>query len=207
MMAVFNTAGNVVVSKNDVNGATSGMGYKFTPAPPQPARIYEVDVDPLIESVVFLQTGYSGTFAPMTVTDPDGAAVNCNDTANVKCLTVDNKPGDRMVQFVQVSTNGRSGLYTATVAVGSSGSGTFSFNALAASDLQLSSPAGTPCRLIPIASSVDIGRSTDNGLLQGWLQIPEGRNSPTRSRSTTMGHTGTAWPTTAVLAPMPIHHL
>ena len=97
---LFATAGNVTVSNNDVSGATSGMGYKFTPAPPQPTRIYDVDVDPLIESVVFLQTGYSGNFAPMTVTYPDGSAVNCNDTANVRCLTVNNKPGDRMVQDV-----------------------------------------------------------------------------------------------------------
>ena len=103
---------------------------------PQPTRIYDVDVDALIESVVFLQTGYSGNFAPMTVTYPDGSAVNCNDTANVRCLTVNNKPGDRMVQFVQVDTNGRNGIYTATVAVGASGSATFSSNVIESNSVE-----------------------------------------------------------------------
>ena len=64
------TGNNVIVSKNDLNGAYNGTGYKFTPAPPQPMKIYDVDVDPLIEGVVFLQTGYSGYFAPMSVTYP-----------------------------------------------------------------------------------------------------------------------------------------
>ena len=171
---LFATAGNVTVSNNDVSGAASGMGYKFTPAPPQPTRIYDVDVDALIESVVFLQTGYSGNFAPMTVTYPDGSAVNCNDTANVRCLTVNNKPGDRMVQFVQVDTNGRNGIYTATVAVGASGSATFSFNALAASELQASSPNKHTLALKEHSFLLDLGRPTDDNLLQGWLQTPAG---------------------------------
>ena len=171
---LFATAGNVVVSNNDVSGATSGMGYKFTPAPPQPTRIYDVDVDPLIESVVFLQTGYSGNFAPMTVTYPDGSAVNCNDAANVRCLTVNNKPGDRMVQFVQVNTNGQSGIYTATVGVGSGSSATFSFNALAASALQASSPNKHTLALKEHSFLLDLGRATDDNRLQGWLQTPAG---------------------------------
>ena len=150
---------SVTVSNNDVSGATSGMGYKFTPAPPQPTRIYDVDVDPLIESVVFLQTGYSGNFAPMTVTYPDGSAVNCNDTANVRCLTVNNKPGDRMVQFVQVNTNGQNGIYTATVGVGSGSSATFSFNALAASALQVSSPNKHTLALKEHSFLLDLGLS------------------------------------------------
>jgi hypothetical protein len=170
----FSTAGNVVVSKNDFSGATSGMGYKFTPAPPQPSRVYNVEVDALIESVVFLQTGYSGTFAPMTVIDPNGQAVNCSDTANVKCLTVSNKPGDNMVQFVQVDTNGTAGVYKATVSVGSSGSGTFSFNALAASDLQASSPDSHTLPRSAHAFLLDLGRATDDGQLQGRLQTPTG---------------------------------
>lgn len=167
-------AGNVVVSQNDLAGATSGMGYKFTPAPPQPARVYDVNVDPLIESVVFLQTGYSGDFAPMIVTDPEGAAVNCNDTANVRCLTMNNKPGDRMVQFVQVNTNGKSGVYTATVAVGPSGSGTFSFNALAASSLQASSPGRHTLSLDNQRFTIDLGRPVTGNVLDGWLQTPAG---------------------------------
>jgi hypothetical protein len=170
------TGNNVIVSKNDVNGATGGMGYKFTPAPPQPSKTYEVDVDPLIEGVVFLQTGYSGTFAPMTVLYPDGSAVNCNDTANVRCLTVNSKPGDRMVQFIQVNTNARSGVYKATVAVGPSGGGTFSFNALAASDLRVSSPGGHTISLkSPHNFVVDLGRVTDDGKMKGWLQTPVGQ--------------------------------
>nr|HMT19666.1 hypothetical protein [Promineifilum sp.] len=169
------TGNNVIVSKNDLSGATNGMGYKFTPAPPQPSKTYEVEVDPLIESIVFMQTGYSGDFAPMAVTRPDGAAVNCADTANVKCITVNNKPADNMVQFVQVDTNGASGVYKATVAVGPSGSGTFSFNALAASDLTASGPGNhtlsskTAHRFV-----VDLGRTTDDGQAQGWLQTPAG---------------------------------
>ena len=166
---------NVIVSKNDLNGAYSGIGYKFTPAPPQPSKTYEVEVDPLIESVIFMQTGYSGTFAPMAVTTPDGAAVNCADTANVKCITVNNKPADNMVQFVQVDTNGASGVYKATVAVGSSGSGTFSFNALAASDLTASGPGNHTVALKTAHTFVvDLGRPVDGNQAQGWLQTPAG---------------------------------
>jgi hypothetical protein len=168
------TGNNVIVSKNDAAGATDGMGYKFTPAPPQPTKVYDVEVDPLIQSVIFMQTGYSGTFAPMTVTAPNGSAVNCGDTANVRCLTVDSKPGDRMVQFVQVNTNAVGGVYKATVSVGASGSGTFSFNALAASDLRASSPDQHTLALKAHVLRLDLGRKTDNGQLQAWLQTPNG---------------------------------
>ncbi|MCZ2115618.1 MAG: hypothetical protein LC131_17575 [Anaerolineae bacterium] len=171
----FFAGNNVIVSKNDVNGAYSGMGYKFTPAPPQPSKTYEVEVDPLIESVIFMQTGYSGDFAPMVVNRPDGSAVNCADTANVKCLTVNNKPGDNMVQFVQVKTSGASGVYKAVVAVGPSGGGTYSFNALAASDLRASSPGNhTLARKTAHNFLVDLGRAADGNALQGWLQTPAG---------------------------------
>ncbi len=169
------TANNVIVSRNDVNGATSNMGYKFTPAPPQPAKTYEVDVDPLIGSVIFMQTGYSGDFAPMVVTRPDGSAVNCADTANVKCLTVNSKPGDNMVQFVQVKTNGADGVFKAVVAVGPSGNGTFSFNALAASDLVASGPGNhTLAAKLAHTFLVDLGRSTANKQLQAYWQTPAG---------------------------------
>jgi hypothetical protein len=166
--------GSVVVSKNDINGASDDMGYKFTPAPPQPSKTYEVDVDPLISSVVFLQTGYSGDFAPLVVTRPDGAAVDCADTANVRCITVNSKPGDRMVQFVQVNTAGKGGLYKATVAVGPSGGGTFSFNALAASDLRVSSPDNHTLARKAHTFIVDLGRPADGGTLQGWLRAVDG---------------------------------
>lgn len=167
-------AANVLVSKNDLAGATTGTGYKFTPAPPQPSKTYEVDVDALIPSVVFLQTGYSGTFAPLAVAFPDGSPVDCNDTANVRCLTVNSKPGDRMVQFVQVNTNGKTGVYKATVGVGSSGSGTFSFNALAASDLRASSPDNHTLATKAHAFLLDLGRPTDSGQLDGWLRTIDG---------------------------------
>ena len=169
------TDNDVIVSHNDVSGATNGMGYKFTPAPPQPAKTYEVDVDPLIGSVIFMQTGYSGDFAPMVVTRPDGSAVNCADTANVKCLTVNSKPGDNMVQFVQVKTNGADGVFKATIAVGPSGNGTFSFNALAASDLVASGPGNhTLAAKLAHTFLVDLGRSTGNHQLQAYWQTPAG---------------------------------
>ncbi|HRQ13209.1 MAG TPA: hypothetical protein PK205_07880 [Promineifilum sp.] len=173
--SLFFTGNNVIVSKNDLGGATNSMGYKFTPAPPQPAKTYEVEVDPLIESIIFMQTGYSGDFAPMAVTRPDGTAVNCADTANVKCITVNNKPGDNMVQFVQVNTNGTSGIYKAVVAVGPSGSGTFSFNALAASELTASGPGNHTLALKTAHPFVvDLGRTVDGNQVQGWLQTPAG---------------------------------
>jgi hypothetical protein len=165
---------NVIVSKNKLSGASNGMGYKFTPAPPQPSKSYEVEVDPLIEGVVFMQTGYSGDFAPMTVTDPDGALVDCNDTTNVRCITMHNKPGDRMVQFIQVNTNGHGGVYTATVSVGPSGNATFSFNALAASELRASSPGPHTLATRSRNFLVDLERASDNGQLQGWFQTVSG---------------------------------
>src|SRR5690606_34512500 len=100
---------------------------------------------------------------------------NCADTANVKCLTVNSKPGDNMVQFVQVNTNGESGVYKAVVAVGSSGGGTFSFNALAASDLNASSPGNhTLSSKIAHRFVVDMGRTTAGGTMNGRLQTPAG---------------------------------
>lgn len=172
--SLFFSLNNLIVSKNDLSGAGSDTGYKFTPAPPQPTKSYEVEVDPLIAGVVFMQTGYSGDFAPMTVTDPDGVLVDCNDTTNVRCITVDSVPGDRMVQFIQVNTNGRGGVYTAVVSVGPSGNGTFSFNALAASDLRASSPDRHTLATLDHNFLLDLGRATDDGLLQGWLQTPAG---------------------------------
>jgi len=169
------TGNDVIVSKNDVNGAYNGTGYKFTPAPPQPDKTYEVEVDPFIESIVFMQTGYSGDFAPMSVTRPDGSPVNCADTANVKCIIVNNKPGDNMVQFVQVDTGGAGGSYNAVVSVGPSGNGTFSFNAMAASALQATAPGPHTLRLNEAHNLLlDLGRAADGNTLLGWLQTPNG---------------------------------
>lgn len=164
-----------LVSNMDANGATPGMGYKLTPAPPQPSRTYTVTVDALTESVGFLQTGYSGNFEPMIVRTPDGAVVNCADTANVLCLTADNQPGDRMTQYIQVNVNGATGDWTATIDAGSSGMGTFSFNALAASALApesdgdhlLASVGATQLR-------VRLPGNVDGSSLLAWLQQPSG---------------------------------
>ncbi|MCB0090559.1 MAG: hypothetical protein KDE54_21800, partial [Caldilineaceae bacterium] len=54
------TVDKFLVSNRDAAGAFNGMGYKFTPAPPQPTRVYTVTVDALMDGVGFLQTGYSG---------------------------------------------------------------------------------------------------------------------------------------------------
>lgn len=165
----------LLVSNKDVAGAQNGMGYKFTPAPPQPTKTYTVNVDSLIQSVGFMQTGYSGDFMPMTVTDPDGNAVNCADTVNVLCLTVDHNPGDKLVQYVQVNVNGHAGKWHATVDAGASGQGTFSFTALAASELNPESPTR---RLLPSVGKsplqIKFGRTLDGNTLTGWLQKPNG---------------------------------
>ena len=129
-----NAVGNsgVQVSYNDVNGASNGMGYKFTPAPPQPTKTYTVTVDSSMQSVGFLLTGYSGTFEPLAVTAPDGTPVNCSAQGTL-CLNLD------LVQYVQVNTNGRTGDWHAIVDAGSSGSGTFSFTSMAASPIAVES--------------------------------------------------------------------
>ncbi len=106
LLAAGSTTSKLLVSDKDVAGAFNGMGYKFTPAPPQPTRVYTVAVDSLMEGVGFLQTGYSGSFEPMIVRDPAGNPVNCADTANVLCITMNNVGDDRMVQYVQVNVNG-----------------------------------------------------------------------------------------------------
>lgn len=67
-----NTTTKFLVSDKDKAGAFNGMGYKFTPAPPQPTRVYTVAVDGLMTGVGFLQTGYSGKFEQMIVRDPAG---------------------------------------------------------------------------------------------------------------------------------------
>ncbi|HMN28408.1 MAG TPA: hypothetical protein PKE45_09665, partial [Caldilineaceae bacterium] len=166
----------LLVSDHDVAGASNDMGYKFTPAPPAPNRTYTVAVDSLINSVGFMQTGYSGSFEPMIVTDPAGNPVNCAAPSGVLCLTVDHIPGDRMVQYVQVDTGGQGGNWHALIDAGASGEGTFSFNALAASALNPTSPNR---RLLPSQGIfplfVDMGRTTTGGVLTGWFQTPAGQ--------------------------------
>ncbi|MCX7853943.1 MAG: Ig-like domain-containing protein [Caldilineales bacterium] len=165
----------LLVSNRDANGAYNGMGYKFVPAPPRPTKTYAVAVDPLIEAVGFLLTGYSGDFEPLNVTYPDGSPVNCNDVANVLCLTLNSQPNDRKVQYVQANVNGRTGTWHATVDAGPSGQGTFTFTALTIGDLRVESPSN---RLMASAGRAvllaNLGRTADGGMLTGWLQQPNG---------------------------------
>ena len=164
------SANEVVVSNQDLAGAVSGGGYKFTPAPPQPSKSYPVTIDSQIQSMGFLQTGYSGSLAPMRVVDPAGTPVDCGDSANVLCLSLNNG----LLQYVQVNVNGKTGIWTATVAVGATGEGTFSFNALAASPLRATGLGKRTLSLSPQTFTVDLGRRTDDGLLAGWLQTATG---------------------------------
>ncbi len=160
----------VIVSNQDLAGAVSGSGYKFTPAPPQPTKSYMVAVDGQIESMGFLQTGYSGSLAPMIVRYPDGTPVDCADSANVLCLSQNNG----LLQYVQVNINGRTGDYTAEITVGATGEATFSFNALAASPIQPRALGKRTLSLNAQALHVDFGRPSDDGMLTGWLQTPTG---------------------------------
>ncbi len=122
----------IQISYNDVNGASNGMGYKLAPAPPQPTQTYIVPVDSSMESMGFLLTGYSGSFEPLIVTDPNGTQVNCADPGSM-CLDLD------LVQYVQVNTNGRVGDWQAVVDAGDSGAGTFSFTSMATSPIAVES--------------------------------------------------------------------
>ncbi|MEZ4617427.1 MAG: hypothetical protein R2867_18215 [Caldilineaceae bacterium] len=163
-------AGSVEVADKSPTGAANGMGYKFTPAPAQPTRSYTVAVDSLMSAIGFLQTGYSGSFGTMQVQRPDGSAVDCNDTANVLCVTLNNG----LVQYVQVNTKGQNGIYIATISVGNSGQGTFSFNALAASAINVRTLGKRTLSLSPHAFQVDLGRTADGNTLHGWLQTSVG---------------------------------
>ncbi len=161
---------NITFSDRDVNGARDGMGYKNYNAPPQPTKSYTVAVDSLISAVGFLQTGYSGTFERMIVRYPDGSEVSCSDTANVLCVSLNNG----LVQYVQVDTNNRGGVYTAIVDAGSSGNGTFSFSALAASAISAESADARIRPMTPARLTVRLGSVADGNALTGWLQAPNG---------------------------------
>jgi hypothetical protein len=151
----------------DANGAVAGMGYKFTPAPPQPTKSYSVTVDALMSGIGFLQTGYSGVLNPLSIVDPNGVAVDCNDTANVLCLSLNGG----LLQYVQVNVNGNAGTYVATV----SGKGTFSFNAMAASAIQAKALGKRTLALEQQSFLVDLGSRADNNILSGWLQTATGK--------------------------------
>jgi len=164
------TGQRLMVSNKDTSGARAGMGYKFYWAPPQPAKTFTVTVDALMDGVGFLLTGYSGDFEPMQVTAPDGTAVDCSDTANVLCLNLGK------VQYIQVNVNGRTGDWHAVVdAAAPSNQGTFSFISSAASTVgaeiitDRSLFSGQAQRV-----TLRLGRATDDALLSGWLQKPDG---------------------------------
>lgn len=166
----FFTTHEVVVSNQDLAGAVSGSGYKFTPAPPQPTKSYTVAVDSKVQSIGFLQTGYSGSLAAMNVVYPDGTPVDCADSANVLCKSLNNG----LLQYIQVNVNGQTGIWGATVNVGETGEATFSFNALAASPIQ---PRGLGKRTLSLSSQalrVDWGGATDDNQLTGWMQSISG---------------------------------
>jgi hypothetical protein len=59
------------------------MGYKLTPAPPQPTKTYTVAVDPAMEGVGFLLTGSSGSFELFMIRDPNSNAIACDATGTL----------------------------------------------------------------------------------------------------------------------------
>lgn len=176
-IGVENGSGTVAtqISLNDINGAKDNMGYKFVPAPVQPSKTFTVAVDGLTSSVGFLLTGYSGNFAPLAVRAPDNTLMNCADTANVLCIT------SGLVQYVQVKVNGRKGHWTATVAPGNTGAGTFTFSAIGASTVNAGSgserslPVGPQFIGVKLENdSPGAPRSTQNGQLTGWFVTVDG---------------------------------
>ena len=155
---------------NVSGGAQNGKGYKFIPAPPPPTRTYTVSLDALVEGIGFLLTGYSGDFQPLSIQRPDGTMVDCSDTANVICYNLG------LVQYVQTDVAGQTGDWFVTVAPGASGEATFSFMAVAASAIHASSVSDHTLT-VGVAKSflLDLGRTTDDRMVTGWFQSPNGR--------------------------------
>lgn len=157
----------IQVSYNDVNGASDNMGYKFTPAPPQPTKTYSITVDSTMQSVGFLLTGYSGTFEPLLVEKPDGTDISCA-SSGVLCLDLD------LVQYVQVNTNGVTGVWHATVDAGSSGEGTFSFTSFAASPLAVESGFDHTLSTSAHSIFVNLTEPVDGNVLTGFFLLNNG---------------------------------
>jgi hypothetical protein len=86
-----------------------------------------------------LLTGYSGSFEPLAITDPDGNTVSCAE-AGALCLNLD------LVQYAQFNTNGRNGDWHVVVDAGPSGEGTFSFISMAASPIASEGHRPPTCR-------------------------------------------------------------
>jgi len=167
------TAASVQVAYNNSGAIMDNSGYKFTPVPAQPTRTYTVDVDSTMESVGFLLTGYSGSFDDLIVRDPGGTPVNCS-AGGTLCLR-DLDPGDKKVQYIQVDTSERTGEWTATVAAGPSGSGTFAFTSLGASPLAPES-VGDRTRAVGDALDlvVDLETVADGNTLTAVFRTPGG---------------------------------
>jgi len=166
-----NTATRAVqVSYNDAGGASNNMGYKFTPAPPQPSKLFTVPVDSAMSSVGFLLTGYSGDFAPLDVRMPDGSAISCADTTHVLCLDLG------LVQYVQADVLGHTGVWSATVSPGASGAGTFSFSSMAASPISADSPGDhSRSTLNNSPLLLNLGQAISGNTLQAWFHLPDGK--------------------------------
>jgi hypothetical protein len=162
----FNPIDGVQVGFNDANAASSGMGYRFIPVPPQPSKLYSVSVDSTMESIGFLLTGYSGDIAPIVVRPPGGQPVACN-SAGVLCINVGK------VQYVQVNVEDRTGVWTVEVTPGASGSGTYSFSSMAAGLLPANSPSD---RTLPsfhaTALLLNLGQPVDNNRVDAQLLTP-----------------------------------
>ncbi len=166
-----NTLGTVgtQVSFNDINGAKDGMGYKFTPALPQPSKTFTVPVDWLTNSIGFLLTGYSGTFAPLAVAAPDNTLMSCADSANVLCIT------SGLVQYVQVKVNGRKGNWRAVVTPGGSGAGTFAFSGIGASTISAASSSDRTRATGAQSFEMKLEKAVTGNQLDGWFTAPNGK--------------------------------
>jgi hypothetical protein len=156
----------VQVSYNEAPGASDGMGYKFVPAPPQPTKTYTVAVDAHMEAIGFLLAGYSGSFEPLAVYDPDDNLVSCNE-AGALCLELD------LVQYMQVNVNGRIGEWHVVVDAGPTGEGTFNFTSMAASPIAVASSGN---HFISTGGGtslfVNLGLPVDGNMLSGWFTQP-----------------------------------
>ncbi|MBX3012207.1 MAG: hypothetical protein KF832_11905 [Caldilineaceae bacterium] len=158
----------VQVSHNDNTAASNTMGYKFTPAPAQPSKVYTAAVDGLVSSIGFLLTGYSGSFDPLLIQTPDNSQVTCAESANVLCLNLG------LVQYVQVKVNGRKGIWRATVSAGGSGAGTFSFSTIGASSITAESKAERSRSTGPQSFDLTLEKAVAGNVLTAWFTKPNG---------------------------------
>ena len=116
-----------------------------------------------MDAIGFLLTGYSGSFEPLAITDPDGNLISCAEPGAL-CLNLD------LVQYVQVNTNGRVGDWHAEVDAGPTGEGTFSFTSIAASPIAVDSSGDhTLSTFGGYPLLVNLGLAVDGNILTGWF--------------------------------------